>query len=247
MAQTDRGARVWLRLRELAREDGTDVTVQHACLACAEFVSAMSAGLSLTAGAVPAEPIFATDARGRALEDLQFTVGEGPALEALLQGTIVVVADVADTTTAMRWPMFVPEAIDRGVKSIIAVPIQAGAIKLGVLDCYRELSGPPSPEAQVDALICAEAAMALAVAELESGGYALAELLELEFTEYRAQVHQAVGMVSVQLGIGMADALARLRAHAYANDRRLFDIAEDIVARRYRFGTTDRPHGPEGD
>jgi GAF domain-containing protein len=238
MTQTDRAARVWLRLRELAREDGTDVTVQHACRACAEFVSAMSAGLSLTSGAVPAEPVFATDARSRALEELQFTLGEGPAIEALLQGTIVVVADVADTATATRWPSFAPGAIDLGVKSIIAVPIQAGAIKLGVLGCYRELSGPPSAEAQIDALICAEAAMALAVAELEGGGYALAEPLDLEFTEHRAQVHQAVGMVSVQLAIGMADALARLRAHAYASDRRLFDVAEDIVARRYRFGTT---------
>lgn len=221
--------------------------MQHTCLACAEFVCAASAGLSLTSGAVPAEPVYATDSRSRALEDLQFTLGEGPAVEALSQGTIVVVADVADTVSATRWPMFVPEAMKRGVKSIIAVPIQAGAIKLGVLDCYRELPGPPSTQAQVDALVCAEAAMALAVAELDGGGYALSELLDLEFTEYRAQVHQAVGMVSVQLEVGMADALARLRAHAYASDKRLFDVAEDVVARRYRFGTAGGSNGAEGD
>lgn len=198
----------------------------------------MGTGLSLASGAVPAEPVFATDIRSRALEDLQFTLGEGPAAEALSQGTIVLVADLAATAVGRRWPMFAPEAMERGIKSIISVPIQAGAIKLGVLNCYRELSGPLSAQAQVDALICTEAAMALAVAELDTGGCALAELLDLEFTEHRAQVHQAVGMVSVQLDIGMADALARLRAHAYANGRRLFDVAEDIVARRYRFGKT---------
>ncbi len=237
MAQTDRAARVWSRLRALARQDGTNLTIQHACVACAEFVSAESAGLTLAADGVPAEPVFATDVRGRELEDLQFTLGEGPAVEALREGMLVVVGDMTDTGTARRWPIFAPEAINRGVKSIIAVPIQAGAIKLGVLDCYRERSGPPSTQAQAEAIICADAAMALALAEFDGAGHALAELLDLEFAEHRAQVHQAVGMVSVQLDIGMSDALARLRAHAYASGQRLIDVAEDVIARRFRFGT----------
>jgi hypothetical protein len=42
-------------------------------------------------------------------------------------------------------------------------------------------------------------------------------------------------MVSVQLGVTAAIALVRLRAHAYANGRRLREVAGDVVARRMRF------------
>ena len=56
---------------------------------------------------------------------------------------------------------------------------------------------------------------------------------------YRAEVHQATGMVSVQLGVSLAEALVRLRAHAWAEDRLLADVAADVVARRLRFGEPD--------
>jgi len=48
-------------------------------------------------------------------------------------------------------------------------------------------------------------------------------------------VHQATGMILVQLGISAEDAFARLRAYAYAHDRRLSDVARDVVERRLRF------------
>ena len=52
---------------------------------------------------------------------------------------------------------------------------------------------------------------------------------------YRAEVHQATGMISVQLGVPTAEALVRLRAHAYSRDRLIDDVAADVVARRLRF------------
>jgi AmiR/NasT family two-component response regulator len=52
---------------------------------------------------------------------------------------------------------------------------------------------------------------------------------------YRAQVHQATGMISVQLGVGQAEALVRMRAHAFRHRRALADVASDVVARRLRF------------
>jgi AmiR/NasT family two-component response regulator len=51
----------------------------------------------------------------------------------------------------------------------------------------------------------------------------------------RAEVHQATGMVSVQAGLDLADALAVLRAHAFTSGRPLNDVAGDVVARRLRF------------
>jgi len=51
---------------------------------------------------------------------------------------------------------------------------------------------------------------------------------------HRAEIDQATGMLTVQLGVPAAEAFARLRAYAYARDRRLADVAGDIVARRLR-------------
>jgi hypothetical protein len=50
----------------------------------------------------------------------------------------------------------------------------------------------------------------------------------------RGAVHQASGMISEQLGIGIADALVRLRAHAYAEGRKVDAVAADVVARVLR-------------
>jgi hypothetical protein len=48
-------------------------------------------------------------------------------------------------------------------------------------------------------------------------------------------VHQATGMVKVQLNVGIAEALVRLRAYAYAEERPIEDVARDVVGRRLRF------------
>jgi len=54
-------------------------------------------------------------------------------------------------------------------------------------------------------------------------------------TERRAEVHQAAGMISVQLGVSLTDALVALRAHAYAEGRSTWEVAADVVARRLSF------------
>lgn len=51
----------------------------------------------------------------------------------------------------------------------------------------------------------------------------------------RAEVHQATGMVLTQLGLSATDALARLRAYAYVEQRLLSEVAHDVVTRRLHF------------
>jgi AmiR/NasT family two-component response regulator len=52
----------------------------------------------------------------------------------------------------------------------------------------------------------------------------------------RAEVHQATGMISVQLGVSLEEAFVRLRAHAFASGGALGDVAGEVVGRRLRFG-----------
>ena len=54
---------------------------------------------------------------------------------------------------------------------------------------------------------------------------------------HRAEIDQATGMLTEQLGVGIAEAFIRLRAYAYLHDRPLADLARDIVARRLRLGS----------
>jgi ANTAR domain len=119
---------------------------------------------------------------------------------------------------------------------VFALPLQIGAIRLGVLDLYRAHPGGLPALELAEALAFADAACTTLLAAAGSPP----ETAELAWqrddpTAHQAQVHQATGMIIAQLGVTAAAAFARLRAYAYAHDRRLGDVARDVVARRLRF------------
>jgi hypothetical protein len=177
-----------------------------------------------------------------ALEEAQFTLGQGPSMDVLADGAPILVADLAGQRG--RWPVFTPAAQELGVRALFAFPLRIGAISVGALLAHRAATGPLSALQLADALALADAVTVLllrhAGSEAATGaatdaspgapcpGWAAP-------STYRAQVHQATGMISVQLGVDLAEALARLRAYAYAQDRRVADVADDVVARRLRF------------
>jgi hypothetical protein len=135
-----------------------------------------------------------------------------------------------------RWPEFAPLALARGVAAIFAIPVGSGAARVGVLCLYRDQADALSRE-QLDAvLLYADAAMMLALDDRGGLAPGAADLIGPSFSARRAEVHQATGMISVQLGISLTDALVTLRARAYADSRPLSHIAADVVGRRMLFG-----------
>lgn len=231
-----RTARVWSAIREQARREGAQVAHRHVCLACAEDLSA-GVALSMTAGRGGlAQTVAATDQASAELEECQSTLGEGPGVD-VANGQAALFVPELTAEYSLRWPMFTDRAAALGVRAVFAFPISAGTAGLGVLDVYRDRAGPLTDDELADALAYADAALALTLdnfAERLPKG-SVDEL----FTARRAAIHQASGMVSVQLGVSVADALARLRAHAFATDRQLADVAADVVARRLRFDADD--------
>jgi hypothetical protein len=181
---------------------------------------------------------------GVTLEDLQFTVGQGPGLEAVAAGAPVLAADLRDH--AARWPGFVPGALELEVHAVFAFPLRIGAISVGVLTAHRALPGPLVDGRLADALALADAVSVLLLhwAPEDTGAEATRECGtrpgSAQPAAHRAEVHQATGMISVQLNVSLADALVRLRAHAYAQDRPIAEVAGDVVARRLRFQDPDR-------
>jgi hypothetical protein len=174
------------------------------------------------------------------LEDLQFTLGQGPGLDAAA-GAPVLVPDLA--ATAARWPVFAPAAAELGVRAVFALPLRIGAISVGTLLAHRATVGPLVDGALADAFALADAVTLLLLHRQSTGARPAAADGPLPGwarpATYRAEVHQATGMISVQLGVSLAEALVRLRAYAYADGRLIAEVAADVVARRLRFDGRD--------
>jgi hypothetical protein len=119
---------------------------------------------------------------------------------------------------------------------VFGFPLRVGTVRLGALNLYRDCPGPLSDDQHADALVVADVA-ARWVLEAQAGASSGAVAAELEIgADFHFVVHNAAGMVSVQLGVSVTEALIRLRAFAFSGDRLLADVAEDVVARRLRLG-----------
>jgi hypothetical protein len=126
---------------------------------------------------------------------------------------------------------------------VFALPLRAGTLGVGVLDLYRDSPGALAGQDLADALDFADAVTDLLLAEAlpdNSGDY---DTGAGSYLAKRAVVHQATGMISVQLEAGLEQAFARLRAYAFAAERELDAVAADVVARRLRFDELDDKPG----
>jgi hypothetical protein len=230
---------VVLALLDGSRERAANLPSAVAALAAAALgVDGICAGLGTgSSGLVLA---WGQEQVSVALEDMQFTLGQGPGLDAVA-GAPVLVADLE--AAAGRWPVFVPAAAELGVHALFALPLRIGAISVGVLSAYRAIPGPLADGALADAFALAEAVTLLLLhqrpSDTERAG-PLGEWPRAGVGTYRAEVHQATGMISVQLGVSLAEALLRLRSHAYADGRAIAEVASDVVARRLRFDDRDK-------
>lgn len=212
--------------------DGFIGPLQRVCRDAARALSASGVGASVMAADGVHGMATASDPATARIEELQFTVGEGPCVDAFATSRPVLVPDLADGAMR-RWPIYTPAVHDAGIRAVFAFPLQIGAARLGVLDVFRTLPGPLTREELGTALTFADRAVTALLDGQEHATTAQAGLDEA--IEHRAELFQAQGMVMVQLGIPIAEALVRIRAHAYAENRPLNDVAADVVARRLRF------------
>ena len=226
------GGRLQRILAELSA-GGQGWSSARLCEACAEVVGVSGAGVMLMSGDVPQGSLCTTNAVSGLIEELQYTLGEGPCVDAYQQDRAVAEPDLADPDTR-RWPVFSPPAVQAGVRAVFGFPLRVGTVRLGALNLYRDRPGPLSGDQHADALVVADVA-ARWVLEAQAGAPpdTVAEELEAR-ADFHFAVHNAAGMVSVQEGISVTEALIRLRAFAFSSDRLLAEVAGDVVARRLR-------------
>jgi hypothetical protein len=223
---------------------GGEPDVRRLCAVAAETLEMTGAGIMLMAGDVHRGSLCSTDPVSALIEEQQYSLGEGPCVDAHESGRPVMEPDLAHPLTA-RWVAFAPPVIAVGVRAVFGFPLRVGAVRLGALNLYRDRAGPLSDVQHADALVMAEiAAQAVLVLQADATAGSLAAELE-RGVDLQLVVHQASGMVAVQLGASVGQALVRLRAHAFANERSLAEVAADVVARRLRFEPNTDGNGPD--
>ena len=197
-----------------------------------------AAAISLIFDGTSSGTLGSSGAPARMYDELQFLLGEGPCLDSVARRAPVVVPDLADPID-QRWPMYGPAMLDLHVHGVYAMPVVVAGEYMGALDLFRNRPGSLVGEEFSGAFVAAELAglplldlldadMAAAVGDPDSNAWA--ELSALS----RAEVSQATGMLVVQLEVEPAEALVRLRAHAYSTGRSATEVARDIVDRRLR-------------
>jgi hypothetical protein len=146
----------------------------------------------------------------------------------------VLVADL--TSHAMdRWPLYAPAVHQDGLRAVFAFPLQVGAARLGVMDVFRERAGPLTEYQLGTAFRVADIIVETLLDRQEDRGrQGIADGLVWSVGN-RAQLFQAQGMVMVQLGVPLGEAMVRMRAYAFAENLRLDDVARDVVNRTLRF------------
>jgi hypothetical protein len=218
------------KLESLLGQVGTDMqALERLCVGSVDHLAASGAGISVVTGSGTREIIFATDQVSARIEDLQVSLGEGPCIDVWSSRRPVIEEDLSRTSPD-RWPMFVPAARAAGAAAVFAMPLQVGMSRVGALDLYRDEPGGLSAADLTDAVRLGDALTHVLLRLEPYDGEADAEI----GSTLSAEIYQACGMVTVQLEVDITEALARLRAHAYAEERPLSEVARDVVARRLR-------------
>ncbi len=229
-------AEVLARLaRELAVRDRQLPLPLRLCHACADILDTDGGAITLAYTHSERVTLCATDATAARLEDLQEILGQGPGADAFTSGEAVI-ATLDQQDPEGRWAMFVDAAHAAlgFAATMFALPIRPETEVLGVLTLYQVTPRPLAQDTSAAQFLADALGAALirdpdSQTELSPGPWGA-----------RAQIHQATGMVVAQLKFSLDDALALLRAHAFALDTTLEAVAAEVVSRRLDFSDTDR-------
>ena len=185
------------------------------CEVCPGIAGVTGAGVMLMSGEIPRGSLCTSDEVSHLIEELQYTLGEGPCVDAHRQDTVVAEPDLADPVTR-RWPVFTPAALQAGARAVFGFPMRSGMVRLGALNLYRDWRGPLSDDQHADAWSLADLA-ARWVLEAQAGAPPDTVAHELESgADFHFVVHNPAGIVSVQQHISVTEALIRLRAYAFS-------------------------------
>ena len=211
-----------------SRPASVATSLERLCHAAASQLELSGSAVNLMSSDGPDGVVASSDARARELAELEFTVGEGPGIEAFMVRRPVLVPDLRRLSED-RWPGYTSAALDADLAAVFAFPLHIGAVGFGVLELYADEPGTLDPDQSATATTYAQIGTeTLLDGEATTDDGRLVPSLATAL-DYRGEIAQAQGMVMVDLGIGISEALVRLRSHAFAHDEPLISVARKII------------------
>ncbi len=214
--------------RLLVNEEALDDTLQRvADLACRNIGGADVAGVTLLRDGKPTTAVF-TDPTSPEIDSAQYETGVGPCLDAFRHQQVF---GVPSTTEDEKWPPFSQACVEHGIMSTLSLPLGVRGNGIGALNLYaREPAAFSEEQEQVGMMFAAQASVALANAQLYNSAYRLTQQLQEALTS-RAIIDQAKGILMGQHGVGAAEAFELLRRQSQRENRKLRELAQELVDR----------------
>ncbi|MBY6680937.1 ANTAR domain-containing protein [Rhodococcus sp. BP-316] len=167
--------------------------------------------------------VYSSDDVATRIDELQFTLGTGPCLDAFRSEQTMI--SMVGTDEGSPWPLFDDAVRALDVGAVFALPVGTEPT-VGVLELYRRDAHPWSPVTAARAARCAGELASAVRRDVAGVGDGADDPLS------RASVHVAAGMMAARFRITADEAVVRLRSLAYADGIRVTQLADDIVARR---------------
>lgn len=228
-SETPDASRVLAPLGVDAATPGLDAV---AALAERVLGSASVVSITLMRDGQPHTP-SATGEMARKLDEVQYMAGRGPCVLAASGGgpSTVRVAD-----EAVRWPEFSAAASEAGIHSSLSVPLHVDDRTLGALNIYSASDDAYSADDQALAASLARQASALAAIATALGDAQRMTVQLREALETRDLIGQAKGILMERESCTPEAAFDILRRASQRTNRKLRDVALDLVSSRPRRG-----------
>ena len=218
--------------------DVGETLTQVANLAIVTIEACEFAGIFLIKGG-ELETTAHTDPLVLEVDELQRRFGEGPCLDAVNQGVTFYADELADDP---RWSEFGPEAVTRGIQSVLAVPL-FGNGTLGALNLYsrfRQAFGVVDRARGL--LLAALGGVSASAARAHEDEARRAENLQAALVT-RELIGQAQGILIERERITADQAFGILRQASQHLNIKLREVAQNLVdtGERPDIGTKDSP------
>lgn len=209
-----------------------EILAQVTELAMRAIPPASMAGITMMAGDRVATRYF-TDDQVLEIDQAQYDVGDGPCLEAFRTRQVVKIDSTLDDD---RWPAFCQAAARHGVRSTVSLPLVAGEGSLGALNLYApQVSAFTAEHAEDASAFAVQAGVVLANVQAYWDAYDRGHHLAIAM-ESRGVIDQAKGVLMAQSGVDAHEAFDMLSRASQRENRKLHDIAAEIVERAGRTG-----------
>jgi GAF domain-containing protein len=197
-----------------------------------ELLGMADAGVILSGRGDELQVLASSSELMRFMELIEVQVDDGPCYEAWRDGAVVRSHSLEHDRD--RWPKFAPLAVDAGFRSAYGVPMRLRYQCIGALNLFaEETHGLDEDDEQLARALAEMATIGILHARYARDKVTLAEQLQAALNS-RVTIEQAKGIVAAQADLEVDDAFALLRRHARRHNRRLTDVACDVIERRIR-------------